>query len=169
MHYAIRSLEERDLPSYRALRLQALTECPTAFGATPESELALSDAQILGCFGDTGGRAMWGGFDDSGQLFGFLGLYRDQGEKVAHKGHLFAMYVTQQARGQGLARKLLQTAIVHGRSLKLRQLLLSCNARNHNALRLYEQSGFGRYGLEPAALCIAGHFFDEVLMVQELA
>lgn len=94
MHYAIRPLEERDLSSYRALRLQALTECPTAFGATPESELALSDAQILGCFGDTGGRAMWGGFDDSGQLCGFLGLYCDQGEKVAHKGHLFAMYVT---------------------------------------------------------------------------
>lgn len=112
---------------------------------------------------------MWGSFNPMGRLCATLGFYRDQGEKTAHKGYLFGMYVTPQARGKGLARALLTEAMAHGQSLGLRQILLSCNASNGSALRLYEQSGFRRYGLEPTALCIAGEFFDEVLMVRAFA
>lgn len=168
MQHAIRPLTESDLCSYRALRLQALRECPAAFGASPASEQALSDAQILDRFAGAAGQIMWGSFDDSDRLCATLGLYRDLGEKTAHKGHLFAMYVAEQARAQGLARRLLETAIEHGQSLNLRQLMLGCNASNAGALRLYEQAGFRPYGLEPAALHVDGRFFDEVLMVLEL-
>ena len=168
MQYDIRQLTESDLCSYRALRLQALTECPTAFGATPASERALGDAQILSRFGSTPGQAMWGGFDADRRLCATLGMYREQGEKTAHKGHLFAMYVAAQARGQGLARRLLETAVEHGRALNLRQLMLGCNAGNGNALRLYGQAGFSEYGREPAALYVDGKYFDEVLMVMKL-
>lgn len=168
MQYDIRQLTESDLCSYRALRLQALTECPTAFGATPASERALGDAQILSRFGSTPGQAMWGGFDADGRLCATLGMYREQGEKTAHKGNLFAMYVAAAARGQGLARRLLETAVEHGRALNLRQLMLGCNVGNGNALRLYKQAGFSEYGLEPAALYVDGEYFDEVLMVMKL-
>ena len=168
MQHRLRRLTESDLASYRALRQQALKECPTAFGATPAGELALSDAQILSRFAGAGGQAMWGGFDSAGELCATLGLYRDTGEKTAHKGHLFAMYVAEQARGQGLASRLLAIAIEHGKSLNLRQIMLGCNASNRRALRLYEQAGFRRYGLEPASLHVNGEFFDEVLMVREL-
>lgn len=168
MSYAIRQLNESDLCSYRALRLQALTQCPAAFGATPATEQALGDAQLLSRFSGALGQAMWGGFDADGRLCASLGLHRDQGEKTAHKGHLFAMYVAAPARGQGLARALLEVAVAHGRALKLRQLMLGCNAGNDKALRLYEQAGFRAYGLEPAALYVGGEYFDEVLMVQEL-
>ena len=169
MPYEIRPLTEPDLRSYRALRMQALTECPTAFGATPRTEQALEDAQILHRFGGGPGQIMWGGFDDAGVLCATLGMYRDTGEKTAHKGHLFAMYVNQQARGQGLARRLLEIAIAHASALPLRQLMLGCNASNRNALRLYEHAGFQIYGREPAALYVNGEFFDEVLMVRPLA
>ncbi|RDI10713.1 hypothetical protein [Comamonas sp. AG1104] len=103
MQYDIRQLNESDLCNYRALRLQALTECPAAFGATPATEQALGDAQLLSRFSGAQGQAMWGGFGADGRLCSSLGLYRDQGEKTAHKGHLFAMYVAAPARGQGLA------------------------------------------------------------------
>lgn len=168
MQYDIRQLTESDLCSYRDLRLQALTECPAAFGATPATEQALGDAQLLSRFSGAQGEAMWGGFDADGRLCASLGMYRDQGEKTTHKGHLFAMYVASTARGQGLARRLLETAAEHGRALNLRQLMLGCNAGNGNALRLYEQAGFREYGLEPAALYVDGEYFDEVLMVMKL-
>ena len=168
MPYEIRPLTESDLRSYRALRLQALTECPSAFGATPSTEQALEDAQILHRFGGGPGQIMWGGFDEDDKLCATLGMYREQGEKTAHKGNLFAMYVAAAARGQGLARRLLETAVEHGRALNLRQLMLGCNASNGNALRLYEQAGFSEYGLEPAALYVDGEYFDEVLMVMKL-
>ena len=169
MPYEIRPLTEPDLRSYRALRMQALTECPTAFGATPRTEQALEDAQILHRFGGGPGQIMWGGFDDDGALCATPGMYRDTGEKTAHKGHLFAIYVSPQARDQGLARRLLEVTIAHASALNLRQLMLGCNASNRNALRLYEQAGFQSYGLEPAALSVDGEFFDEVLMVMPLA
>ncbi len=168
MSYAIRQLSESDLCSYRALRLQALTECPAAFGATPATEQALADAQLLSRFCGAQGQSMWGGFDADGRLCATLGLHRDQGEKTAHKGHLFAMYVAAPARGQGLACRLLETAVERGRALNLRQLMLGCNAGNGNALRLYEQTGFREYGLEPAALYVDGKYFDEVLMMMGL-
>ena len=168
MQHAIHPLTQSDLCSYRALRLQALAECPAAFGATPTTEQALSDAQILHRFGGGPGQIMWGGFDEASTLCATLGMYRDTGEKTRHKGHLFAMYVTPQARGQGLARRLVEIAIDHGRTLNLRQLMLGCNASNRSALRLYEQAGFQPYGLEPAALYVDGYFFDEVLMVMPL-
>lgn len=168
MQYDIRQLTESDLCSYRALRLQALTECPAAFGATPATEQALGDVHLLSRFNGALGQAMWGGFDADGRLCASLGLYRDHGEKTAHKGHLFAMYVAAPARGHGLACRLLETAVEHGRALNLRQLMLGCNASNGNALRLYEQAGFREYGREPAALYVDGEYFDEVLMVMKL-
>ena len=168
MSYCIRQLSAPDLPDYRTLRLQALTQCPAAFGATPRTEQALEDAQILQRFNGGPGQIMWGGFDEHGLLCATLGMYRDTGEKTMHKGHLFAMYVAPHNRSQGLARRLLDIAIEHARSLNLYQLMLGCNASNHSALRLYEQAGFQSYGLEPAALLVDGEFFDEVLMVLQL-
>ena len=168
MSYCIRQLSAPDLPDYRTLRLQALTQCPAAFGATPRTEQALDDAQILQRFNGDPGQIMWGGFDEHGLLCATLGMYRDTGEKTLHKAHLFAMFVAAQNRCQGLARRLLDIAIEHARSLNLHQLMLGCNASNHSALRLYEQAGFQAYGLEPAALLVDGEFFDEELMVLQL-
>ena len=169
MSYCIRQLSAPDLPHYRTLRLLALTQCPAAFGATPRTEQALDDAQILQRFNGGPGQIMWGGFDEHGLLCATLGMYRDTGEKTLHKAHLFAMFVAAQNRCQGLARRLLDIAIEHARSLNLHQLMLGCNASNHSALRLYEQAGFQPYGLEPAALCVDGEFFDEVLMVLRIS
>ena len=168
MPYTVRRLNQADLASYRALRLQALLECPSAFGATPEGDKKLSDAQVLARFESTPGQAMWGGFDEDGRLCATLGMYRDLGEKQAHKASIFAVYVQPAARGHQLGRKLMEAAIAHGRILGLRQILLGCNADNHSALRLYEQAGFRSYGVEPAAICVNGIFFDEVLMALRL-
>ena len=85
-------------------------ECPEAFGATPRTEQALEDAQILHRFGGGPGQIMWGGFDEHGLLCATLGMYRDTGEKTLHKAHLFAMFVATQNRSQGLARRLLDEA-----------------------------------------------------------
>ncbi|MBV8250503.1 MAG: GNAT family N-acetyltransferase [Comamonas sp.] len=164
----IRRLGSSDLNPYRRLRQQALQECPSAFGATAAGERQLSDVQLLARFASTPGQAMWGAVTEAGDLCATLGMYRDLGEKLAHKAQLYAMYVAPEARGQGLAKRLLHMAREHAQQLGLRQLLLDCNADNSQALRLYEQAGFRRYGLAPEAIGLDGRFFDEVLMVLPL-
>ena len=112
----IRRLQAADLADYRTLRRQALLESPSAFSATPQTEQAVTDAQLLARFDSTPGQAMWGAWE-GGRLCATLGMYREQNAKLAHKATLFAMYVAPGARGRGIAGRLLQAAIEHGRSL----------------------------------------------------
>lgn len=79
------------------------------------------------------------------------------------------MYVVPAARGTGLARPLLEAAIAHARQQPdLRQLQLGVTVGNAPALHLYPSLGFVEYGREPAALCVDGRYYDEILMQLEL-
>ncbi|MFD2754116.1 GNAT family N-acetyltransferase [Comamonas terrae] len=164
----IRRLQAADLADYRTLRRQALLESPSAFSATPQTEQAVTDAQLLARFDSTPGQAMWGAWD-GGRLCSTLGMYREQNAKLAHKATLFAMYVAPGACGRGIAGRLLQAAIEHGRSLGLRWLQLGVNADNGAALRLYENAGFAACGRMPEAIAVDGRFHDEILMALRLA
>ena len=76
------------------------------------------------------------------------------------------MYVAPEYRGQGIGAALLDEALGHAEKVGMRQVLLSVNAENTAALRLYAGRGFERYGLEPDALFIEGRYYDEEYMVR---
>jgi ribosomal-protein-alanine N-acetyltransferase len=53
------------------------------------------------------------------------------------------------ARGSGLGRRLLEAAAIHAAALGAEALFLEVAEDNHDALRLYESSGFYLVGIRP--------------------
>ena len=92
------------------------------------------------------------------------GLSRETRAKLDHKGLIWGMFVTPEARGTGAADRLMEALIAAGRELGLRQLQLTLMADNVRARRLYERHGFGIYATEPASVRCGESYADEALM-----
>jgi ribosomal protein S18 acetylase RimI-like enzyme len=60
-------------------------------------------------------------------------------------GEIYDLYVVPEARGKGLARKLIDEAVDRFRKMGLRQVGLFALAGNTNAIRIYERMGFEHY------------------------
>jgi ribosomal protein S18 acetylase RimI-like enzyme len=161
----IRTLLPSDAAAFQSLRLDGLREAPTAFGSsyeeecdTPVSTLAESIAKntegfVLGAF-------------DGDALVGAVGIQRERKRKRAHKMVLWGMYVTPEARGKGIGRRLVDEALLQAFARAgVRQVILGVNAANAPALALYSAAGFISFGTEPACMIVDGVLQDEVHMV----
>ncbi len=163
MDKQVRRLTEDDAEIFRKIRLEALKNHPETFQSTYESaaELPLDAfAQRLRQY------ALFGGFigDD---LCGFVGFYPLRNPKISHKGLLWGMYVTEAARGTGLAEAMVEAVMDHAWG-KVEQILISVIEENKRARRFYEKMGFELYGLERHALKIDGRYYDEEFRVKFL-
>jgi ribosomal protein S18 acetylase RimI-like enzyme len=162
MSFTIRPLAPTEAALYRDIRLEALRLHPEAFGAAFEQE----SAQPLSFFADRlEGGDILAGFRD-GALLGIAGFMAETGLKRAHKGHLWGMYVRRDARGTGLARRLVEAVLDHARA-RVELIQLSVIAGNLAAQRLYSSLGFEPYGTERHALKVDGRYFDEVHMAKQ--
>jgi ribosomal protein S18 acetylase RimI-like enzyme len=160
----VRRLAPRDAEAFRALRLEALRRAPTAFGRALEEEAD----KPLSWFGEMLERnAIFAGEGPAGRLVGMLGYHRDALLKRRHIGHLWGMYVRDEARGQGLGVALLGTAIAHARA-EVSVLQLMVGEGNPRARRLYERAGFAVYGTEAASLRVDGVEAVTLLMAMRL-
>ncbi len=158
----IRLLGEDDAAAYRDLRLEALRLHPGAFGASYEQEAA----QDLAFFGNrVTTNAIFGGFCSGERLLGCAGLMIQPGLKRVHKGVLWGVYARPEARGSGLARRLVSAVLAHAHGL-VELVQLSVVAENASARGLYASLGFVAYGVEARSLKVDGRYFDEVLMVK---
>ncbi|HSP22452.1 MAG TPA: GNAT family N-acetyltransferase [Planococcus sp. (in: firmicutes)] len=163
----IRKLSAADAENYRELRLEALANDADAFGASLEDaqkaplpktadRLASADAMTFGAF-------------VNGQLVGNVTLSRDTGTKLLHRASVYAVYVTRSARGQGIAHRLMQELIEAAYATEeIEQLYLAVSSGNIAALKLYENLGFEKYGIDVRAMKIGGRYIDEELMVKFL-
>ena len=168
----IRFLTPEDATAYRDLRLQALREAPTAFASSYEQEAQLPLDHFAARLRPNGDAAsgIWGARCDRTHLIGMLGFSRETRLKRTHVGTLWSLYVSPGFRGQGVAARLLDSAIAHARQLGgLRQLTLSVTAGNVAASALYQSRGFEPFGLEREALCVEGSYFDEQHLVLRLS
>jgi RimJ/RimL family protein N-acetyltransferase len=165
----IRQLTEADVASYWPLRLRALREEPEAFGGSYEVQRDLPlevPAARLRAAEEAPDSAIFGASDEGGRLVGMIGLQREQGVKNRHKAMIWGVYVTPEARGQGLGSALLQTALDFGRQIPgLEQVLLAVAAHNTAARALYLAAGFETWGLEPLALKLGDRYVDEEHMI----
>jgi len=165
---AIRPLQAADATAYRTLRLAALAAHPTAFAATVEEEIDVPLATVAERLAPRERAVVLGAFDDT-RLVGLTGVHRESWRKLAHKAHLWGVYVDPAVRGRGAGRQLLDAAIMQASRMPgVRQLTLGVNAQNHLALALYEAVGFVRFGLEPGFLLVDGVLHDEIHMVRFL-
>ena len=153
-----------DVARYRDIRLEALSDSPEAFGSSFEVE----NAQPSSWFADRlGSSTVLGAFRDS-ELVGMAGFAMQQGQKRAHKGLLWGMYVRPAARTGGIGRRLIE-AILEVARQHVELIQLTVVQDNVRARRLYASLGFVDYGLERNALKQDGRYYDEVLMAKDLS
>lgn len=151
----IRPLKEHDVDAFLGLRLEGLVDSPLAFSSSPEDERSIDsdgflvqvcgmpESIILGAFVDPG----------SDSLVGIVGLYRDSHAKVAHKAHVWGMYVRSGWRGKGVGTQLMAAALDHARGLPgIEWVQLGVSAAAPAARAVYESAGFVVWGEEPDAL-----------------
>lgn len=87
--------------------------------------------------------------------------------RLSHRAEI-GIAVDQQAWGQGIGRRLMETLIGFARDSGFRVLSLEVRSDNVRAIRLYESLGFVRYGTFPGFFEINGQLIDFDCMVLNL-
>lgn len=164
MSYQIRRLNADDADAYRAIRLEALTNHPEAYGTSPERFSARPMEALRTLLGQL---AIFGAFSDTGALVGIVAFEAEADERRTHRGWLVQVYVQPQMRGKGCADALIDATIDHARG-RVIQIHLMVGAHNAPAIELYRRAGFALYGTDPRCLFVNGHYIDEHLMVRFL-
>ena len=170
MSILIRPFSPADAEAFRALRLEALRLHPEAFGAAFEDEAAGDAASFAASLAKPLPNLVLGAWREGDPApVGMAGLYADRGRKLAHRGHIWGVYVRDAARRHGAARLLLLRLLEAARGGSLDVVLLSVTAGVPGPRALYESLGFAAYGTEPAALKPGpGEWRDIVLMALDL-
>jgi RimJ/RimL family protein N-acetyltransferase len=164
----LRTIDSTDAAAFKALRLAALRECPTAFSSSYEEECDIPLAESAQRLAPNRDRAIFGAFD-GGDLVATVGLQREDRRKLAHKAVIWGVYVAPSFRRRGVGRLLLERALAHARSMSdVLQVTLGVNTANTAAIRLYESLGFEQFGLERGFLRVDGVLYDELHMVLAL-
>ena len=135
-----------DEPILRAVRLQALSDSPDAFGSTYDREIARTDADWQ--------RWMSPGvtfilLDDGGPK-GIIAGMRDQTDAAVV--HLMSMWVDAALRGSGAADTLVASLVSWADRAGATVMRLAVIHDNHRARRFYERLGFrpnGRQTVRP--------------------
>ena len=142
----VRPFQAAEWPLYRTLRLRALASDPEAFGSTLALEAARGDEDWAWrlALAAGSGRDCPLVAELDGEAAGLAWAKCDQRE--AGLVNLFQMWVAPEARGQGLASLLLDSALAWAaaRGASTMQLTVMCG--NDAARGLYERSGFRDVG-----------------------
>lgn len=100
---------------------------------------------------------------DNDAWIGIGGFLRLVGHRLMHKGLIWGMFVTEEARGLGAADAIMDALVAHART-HVRQLQLTVMGDNSRAIAFYERHGFRRYGIEPDSVRLGDAYADEALM-----
>lgn len=144
MSVAIRRAVIGDEPIVRALRLEALTEAPSAFGSTLEREFARTTADWQRWFSPGVTLIL----EASGAPRGLVAGVHDRDRKGVV--HLMAMWVHPSLRGSGAADALVTNVTDWAASESASEITLHIAKGNDRARRCYERHGFRVTGVEIA-------------------
>lgn len=164
MTLIVRRLTAAEGEAFRSIRLEALTVAADNFGTALEDELKKGDNHFADQLKTL---PVWVAVDGD-TIVGMVTFTRATNVRQAHKGVLGAMYVAPSARGSGAADALISAVLDHARAEGVEQVLLTCNANNARAIRVYERHGFKLWGVESRALKAGDAYFDDAHMVRPL-
>jgi len=163
----LKILELEDMPAYRALRVRAVTENPTAFAETPaETPDAATYGEIMQA--NAPYIVPFGAFE-GGELVGIVVLMGNPRQKLRHRAEVVAMYVAPEGRGRGIGKALLTMLLHHARAeLGLDLLTLAVTVGNDSARRLYQSLGFEPWAYDAHYFKVEGVYHDVEWMRLEL-
>lgn len=140
---------------FKAARLRALLESPTAFSSTYAKESQITDEEWLkrsvrwSSDGSVGFLAL-AGERACGMIFCF------EGEEERLQGHVVSMWVDPEFRRAGIGKELIHSVVSWARSRRMQELKLMVTSVNDGAIAFYERLGFrmtgktGPYPNDPA-------------------
>ncbi|WGG53526.1 GNAT family N-acetyltransferase [Rugamonas sp. DEMB1] len=163
----IRPLSSADSAAFRAIRLRAIVDSPSAVWPTLAEEEGRTQEEVMARIAQTDAQVVFGAFDGP-RLIGIAGLRREVLLQVAHKATLWGVFVDPAWRKAGIARRLFALARAHAQRSGVLQIQLCVNAANLPAQSLYRALGFVGYGLEPRAMRVGERFYDEQHMALRL-
>ena len=167
----VRSLDDKDIPRYRELRLRGLREFPTSFLEAPEDfeKIPLEEiAARMRTNREAGSLSLVAERSD-GVLVGLASFAAHAHERIRHRAHVWGVYVVPEAQGLGVGGALMRELTARAAAdPKLETLLLSVVSDNAAAVRLYTSVGFSIYGTDLGAMRYDGVLIDEYLMRKEL-
>lgn len=155
-----RPLGPNDFRAFVMVRRLGLEETPFAFASSLDDDFT-NDLSVVESALSKGPDALTFGAFLSGELAGVLHVGRQLKNKRKHVATLGGMYVRPEFRRRGVARRLLDVAIDHSRSLGVSTIQVSVTEFATDARRLYESAGFRRWGTEPDALRYDDRSVDE--------
>jgi ribosomal protein S18 acetylase RimI-like enzyme len=163
---AIRRLGVADAAAFRAIRLEALRDTPSAFGSSPH-EIVHRPLEWFAARLDGGEDTQAFGAEVDGHLAGIVVIARERAAKERHRAEIQSMFVSAAHRGRGLGAALLRRALAAADAMPgLRHVVLTVTRGNDAARALYDAEGFTAYGTLPDALFVDGRYYDDVLMVR---
>lgn len=151
----------------KTLRLEALLAEPSAFASSYEDELAFPDevwiARSKSAYERDGNMTFFADVD--GQLVGMAGAVWAGKAKLRHVAEVYSVYVSPEARGRGIAARLLRRLLEELRSLdQIEKVSLTVNSEAGAALGLYQGLGFEIVGTSRRELKVAGQYHDLHIM-----
>jgi len=156
----IRRLSGADAEAFRLVRLEGLERHPSAFGASFKEE----SGRPLSFFVDRLEANHVLGAEKGERLVGVAAFQFHDSEKVRHRGTLWGMYVREEARGTGVARRLVDGILAHARQ-RVEEIALHVWAENATAIALYKSAGFVVTGKDTGSLKVDGVYYDELAML----
>jgi RimJ/RimL family protein N-acetyltransferase len=167
--FVVRALQASELDAYKVLRVHVMSHHEEAFTSDAATEALRTAQSYAARLGSDDTHAFTLGAFRGDRLVGVATCDHDARIKVRHIGHIIGMMVHTDEQGRGVGRALLDALIVRAAAdTELHQLTLNVTAGNEAAERLYERSGFVRYGTQPRAIRVDGQFFDKHHMLLNL-
>ncbi|HEX9209327.1 MAG TPA: GNAT family N-acetyltransferase [Bradyrhizobium sp.] len=160
----IRRLTVDDLDLFREIRAEALQKYPQSFYSPEEDEGGDAmltayrhwlSGTILGAFG-------------SGSLIGVAGFYVSPDKRSQHRGHIFTVYVEENARGKGVGDRLIKELLAHAEA-RVEQVHLAVMLTATAAIKTYKRNGFEIYATDPRAVRLGDTTYDKHLMVRKFS
>ena len=130
---------------FKAVRLRALQDTPSAFGSTYAKESQFADSEWVKRDDNmTGERSLGFLAIDEGVACGIAACFLDQVD--ATQGQLISMWTALTHRHQGVGRLLVNEILewARRRGVRILRLMVVCN--NEGAIKFYERLGFTRTG-----------------------
>jgi len=163
----IREAIASDVEQFRALRLGALQDSPTAFSADYEVNLNHPMSHWENRLKhDEYGTMFFA--EHAGSLIGMTGIRKRESPKTRHSADILSVYVQPEWRGLHIAEGLIKACMDWAKSREVNILKLGVMTTNTSAVRCYERCGFKIYGTEPRDIFYEGKYHDLYLMYREI-